>query len=159
MPNNAILLIPNAISMKYALEIGLKKRGYELTCIDYRQVVKNNKLISKLYTVIDRKNKFKRIQQQANEYFIKEYKRKKPDFVFIYNDETVLPSTIDYFKRNSKVVILLGDNPLMLNPQNNYNVSILFQVDLVVCADSSWKNKLERIGLNNIIYDYLAYSP
>ena len=159
MTKNAILLIPDIISMKYALESGLKKRGYELTSIDYRQVVKKNKLILKIYTVVHRKNKFKKQQQQVNEYFIKEYKRKNPDFVFIYNDETVLPSTIDYFKRNSKVIILLGDNPLTLNPQNIYNVSILFQADLVVCADSSWKNQLERIGLNNIIYDYLVYCP
>jgi glycosyltransferase involved in cell wall biosynthesis len=155
----AMLIIPELYSLKDTVRMGLNNSGYELKHIDYRQAVKKNKIHSKIHTVLMYgKDKFPKIQQQANDYYIKEYNINKPDLVFIYNDEAVLPSTIEYFKKKSKIIILLGDNPLTLNPPNIHNVSILFQADCVVCADSVWKGQLERIGLNNIIYDYLTYN-
>ena len=155
----ALLLIPEAYTLKETVEEGLKNFGYKLNWIDYRKAVRKGRLQTKIQTLMMYgKDKFPKVQQEANEFYIKEYNKLKPEIVFIYNDEAVVPETIDYFKKNSKVIILLGDNPLTLAPPNIHNVEILFHADCVVCADSVWKTQLERIGLTNVIYDYLAYN-
>ena len=160
MKKKALLIIPEMYSIKNVVSEGLEGLGYNVIHIDYRKKINNrNRYLRKLHTILSTaQNRFAKLQGDVNEYYKKTYNNLNPDLVIIYNDELILPNTLYYFKQKSNVIFLLGDNPLTLNPPNIYNIQILFQADIVVCADSSWKKQLERIGLNNIIYDYLAYS-
>ena len=160
MNKKALLIIPEMYSIKNVVSEGLEGLGYNSFHIDYRKKINNKNIyLRKLHTVLTSSQiRFAKLQEEVNKYYIDKYNELEPNLVIIYNDELVLPATVDFFKQKSNVIFLLGDNPLTLNPLNIYNIKILFQADIVVCADSSWKKQLERIGLNNIIYDYLAYS-
>ena len=47
-------------------------------------------------------------------------------YVFIYNEEFLLPKTIKIMKEKSKIIFFLGDNPLNYNPPNAHCLQILF---------------------------------
>ena len=156
----ALLIMPDMYTINDAVIDGLSKLQYRVKKIDYRKILRRNKLLAKAQTVLTSgKDKFLKTQKGVNKWYLKEYEKEKPDIVIIYNEELLLPSTLEVFSKRSKTIILLGDDPLNLNPPNKYNLAILFLADVVVCADSTWKRNLERIGLSNIIYDYIAYNP
>lgn len=160
MKKKALLIIPEMYSIKNVVRQGLEELGYDVRSIDYRKILRKNILIAKLHTVLMfGRDKFPGKQKKVNRYFIKEFNQYTPDIVIAYNDELLLPPTIDFFGQSAKIIFLLGDNPLTLSPPNRYNVDLLFKADIVVCADSTWKRQLERIGLDNIIYDYVSYVP
>ena len=152
--------MPDMYTIKDTVIEGLAKLQYNVKKIDYRKTLRKNRFLAKAQTVLTSgRDKFLKTQETVNKWYLAEYEKEKPDLVIIYNEELLLPSTLEVFNKRSKTIILLGDDPLNLNPPNKYNLAILFLADVVVCADSTWKRNLERIGLSNIIYDYLAYDP
>lgn len=156
----ALLIIPIRYSIRDVVYQGLDSLEYKILSIDYKPILRKNIFFAKLHTLLMiGRDKFPSTQKKVNNYYKKVYRNFSPDIIFIYNDEMILPSTIELFKETSEVVVILGDNPLTLNPPNRYNVDLLFKANLVVCGDSIWKKQLEKIGLNNIIYDYLAFDP
>ncbi len=78
-------------------------------------------------------------------------------WVFIYNNQYFFPDTIERIKRNSKIVFILGDNPLW-SKTFNFNLTILKHADLVLSPDSHWQFELNMIGINNIEVDFIGSS-
>jgi len=80
----------------------------------------------------------------------------KPEIIFIYNNEFILPETIRYFKKHSKIVFILADNPLYSNTFD-YNLQLLEYADTILVPDSFWKVQLSRMGYKNIMHGFLGY--
>jgi len=95
--------------------------------------------------------------RRINKEYLKVLNEEKPDLVFIYNNQFLLPSTVSAFKRSCKVVFILGDNPLY-TPTNPYNVEILKFADYIISPDTFWINQLETLGIKNVFFDCFSYS-
>ncbi len=119
-----------------------------------------NSFVSKYESI---PNKIKRFWkdgyiQKINSGYIKVFDDYNPDLVFIYNNQNALPKTIEHFKKSSKVVFLLGDNPLY-SPTNAYNLHILFYADYIISPDTFWMEQLEAMGIENTYFDCFSFNP
>jgi spore maturation protein CgeB len=84
----------------------------------------------------------------------------KPSCVFIYNDCKMLPSTIEYFKKNGcKIVVFLGDDPNYLWPGKKTFLLTVMAADSVISCDSGWRDGLNMVGVKNIIYSPIGSDP
>lgn len=147
-------------SIKDCIIDGLNPSEYDIKVIDFRDTLRRNKYLAKAYTLFMMgRDKQSKIQVKINKFYNDQYNDFKPDIVIVYNDEFLLPSTVEYFSIKSKIIFLLGDNPLYMAPTNIYNLSIMFFADLIVCPDSAWIKEMQKIGLKNIIFDNIAYNP
>ncbi|MCB0651098.1 MAG: glycosyltransferase family 1 protein [Saprospiraceae bacterium] len=86
---------------------------------------------------------------KINRYYRQVYDRRLPDLVFIYNNEMLLPETLEYFKRKSKIAFFLGDHPLYTS-LNRYYLSLLNYADAIFAPDTFWVSQLKKMGLKNV---------
>lgn len=87
-----------------------------------------------------------------NEKHLSEFYRINPDLVMIYNNEMLLPGTLNKFKKNSKVFLFLGDNPFYSQSTNKHNLTLISLADKVFSPDTYWIGQLEQLGFTNIYY-------
>jgi hypothetical protein len=110
-----LLLAPDLYTIDKTITIGFKENGFEVVKYDYRSEISKTKNFIDLnigkvpykYRIYWKEKYLKNI----NEKQISIYNKIIPDIVYIYNNENLLPDTVKYFKKTSKVVIFLGDNP------------------------------------------------
>lgn len=144
-------------SISETLSSGFKNLGHEVSTFDFRENLKKWEI--NLNTQIFRlpykaRKKWHNIYMgNINKMHINNYNKVDPDIVFIYNNEMLLPETIEYFSKKSKVIISLGDNPFY-TPTNDYFLDLLFHADLVLSPDSFWKQQLNQMGLKNCITEF-----
>ena len=154
----ALLILPERYNFYKSINDSLEQMGYDVKRIDYLNIIKSSKsILGKIFSRIKYgKRKFEKIQLAVNAHYCDEFNKIKPDIVVVYNEQLLVPSTLELFKKSDvKIIFILGDNPLALAPTNIYNLSILFFADLIICPDSSWKLQLEKMGIKNIIFDYM----
>jgi len=157
---NALLLIPKKYSIANMLKRGFKDNGWTAKSIDFRDIVNNRRNFfydktAGLPNKINKKWKENYIRKINKEY-ITIFKKENPDIVFIYNNQFILPETLRLMKKKSKIVFFLGDNPLFTDTFK-FNLDILKYSNYTICPDSYWKEQLSRIGIENIIIDYIGY--
>ena len=131
----ALLLIPRVYSLAEMLQDGFQGNGWEVKVIDYKNVVPHsvNRFYEKtsgLPKVLTKHWKTK-YYNLINKRYLEFFYSEKPDIVVIYNNQYVYPETISKFKKQAKVVFLLGDNPLW-SKTFDYNLTILKEADLVL---------------------------
>ena len=56
---------------------------------------------------------------KVNKIILEDFEKHKPDLVFVYNSEFLLPETCEYIKKKAKLIFFLGDSPFY-TPTNNY---------------------------------------
>ena len=156
----AMLIMPKIYSLSSMINSGLKANDIVGFLIDYRDNPKLKRTFLKKFLDFifyrnDKVKKESKKQQLCNNYILKKYYQINPEYVFIYNEEFLLPKTIKIMKEKSKIVFFLGDNPLNYNPPNAHCLQILFYADLVVFPDSYWKKQLEKIGLKNTVFEII----
>jgi len=152
----ATLLIPPQYSLANVFDQILQKADYETNIINYRSQI--FLIESKINTQIFRFPY--RFRQKWNNYFLKKinnwyiakFRETKPDLLFIYNNEMLLPETLLKLKKqNVKIVFFLGDNPLYTYT-NSYNLTILQYADLILIPDTFWQFQIKKMGINNAIH-------
>ena len=90
--------------------------------------------------------------KKINQWYIKQFRIHKPNLVFIYNNEMLLPATLKWLKeKKMKIVFFLGDNPLY-TPTSRYNLTVLEYADAVFVPDTFWQHQLLKIGIPNVFY-------
>ena len=89
--------------------------------------------------------------QKINAYYLDEYERFRPDLVFVYNSEMILPETLARFRQKSKVAFFMGDHPFY-TPTNRYYLSLLFNADALFVPDTFWMAQLAKMGADNMHY-------
>lgn len=152
-----LLLFPSVYSLANTFKEGFNKLGHETVQFDYRDKVRkldqrvNTQMFRLPFSI--RKKWNNRYMESINDIQKKNFDEQAPDLVIIYNNEMLLPETIEYFSRRASVVFFLGDNPFY-TPTNDYFLHLLFKADLVISPDSFWTEQLELMGLSNCITEY-----
>jgi spore maturation protein CgeB len=95
--------------------------------------------------------------KKTNAEYLKIFQEFKPDLVFIYNNQLVLPELLEQFKKKARIAFMLGDNPLY-TPTNIYNLHILFYADYVISPDTMWRDQLLRLGVKNVVFDCFGFN-
>ena len=152
-----LILIPTIYSLAGTLKKGFNDLGYEVVLYDYRIEISNlNKNINTQtfrfpFSVRSKWNKY--FMDKINKVHIEKYNNVEPDIVMIYNNEMLLPETVEYFSKKSKILFFLGDNPFY-TPTNDYFLDLLFRADLIVSPDSFWTEQVKLMGMKNCISEY-----
>lgn len=88
---------------------------------------------------------------KVNQSLLNEFNAVKPDAVFIYNSEYLLPETCEIMKKSAKLVFLMGDSPFY-TPVNNYYLTLLKYADLILASDSFWLEQLNTLGIHKTCF-------
>lgn len=156
-----LLLCPSFYTLDKTIKTGFERLNYQLYHHDYRKFITGwqQQVNTQIYRL---PNKYR--EKWENHYFplinkkhIEVFEQEKPDVVFIYNNEMLLPETIKYIKsKNAKIIFLLGDSPYY-TPTNKYYLHLLFFADLIVSPDSMWAEQLSLLGIKKITLDFPGF--
>lgn len=156
-----ILFVPEIYSLCEMLQDGFEANGGTVIIADYQKLINHrvNRFYEKTSGLPKRITKYwkQAYFKLINKEYIEFCNREKPDLVVIYNNQFFYSETIEKLKRDSKIVFILGDNPLW-SKTFDYNLTILKSADLVICPDSHWQFELSMVGIPNIVCDYIGYS-
>ncbi len=148
-----LLMIPQRYGLFGSLKKAFETLGAEIHAIDFYNFINplEKKINVQAFRFPDTLRRRWEIYylRKINKEYRKFYQEIKPDIVFIYNNEMLLPETVAFFKLHSKVAFFLGDHPLY-TPLNRYFLALLFQADAVFAPDSFWISQLNKMGLQNL---------
>lgn len=148
-----LLFVPKRYSLFDVFKDIFTSQGSEVYTVDYYQFVKKweTKLNAQIFRFPDKyRLKWESYYfERINAYYIEEYNKVKPDIVFVYNNEMILPETMHYFKKKSKVAFFLGDHPFY-TPTSRYDLPLLFAADAIFSPDTFWISQLAKMGLKNL---------
>lgn len=157
-----LFLSAKRYSINKSITKGLICNNIEVKIVDYEDYFPDfiNNFIRKYESLPNKvKNLWKyKYVESINRKYIEDFLSYQPDIVFIYNNQNILPATLIRFKTTSKIVFMLGDNPLY-TPTNPYNLHILFSADYIISPDSFWSYQLKKLGINNIFFDCFSFDP
>lgn len=156
-----LFLAPTRYPFIQSISSGFTANGIELKTVDYQDFFspRQNRIYNN-FTALPRK--LRNIWEdpyvkKANEEYLRLFKEFKPDLVFIYNNQLVLPQLMEAFKKKARIGFMLGDNPLY-TPTNIYNLHILFYADYIISPDSLWQEQLGKLGIQNIVFDCFGFN-
>jgi len=149
-----LLLIPSKYSLHRIFERIFSISNAEVVSLDYRETITGissqiNVQAFRLPHLI--RNKWINYYlTRINNWYIKQFSAIKPDIVFVYNNEMLLPETLGWLKeKNTKIAFFLGDNPLYTHT-SPYNLTVLEYADAVFVPDTFWQFQLQKMGLKNV---------
>lgn len=153
-----LLLVPKRYGFHHTFKELFTYMGGEIQTIDYHHLVQGwqEKINTQMYRLPDKyRLKWENYYfERINKFYREEYDRLKPDLVFIYNSELMVPETIQHFKKGgSKVAFFLGDCPYY-TPANRHFLPLLFHADAIYTYDSFWVEAMKKLGIKNIHYLY-----
>lgn len=88
---------------------------------------------------------------KINRLILDEFYHSKPDLVFVYNSEYLLPESCLEIRKKAKLIFFMGDSPFY-TPQNNYYLSCLTYADLILAPDTFWLEQLNVMGIHNTAF-------
>lgn len=156
-----LFLAPKRYPFIRSIEAGMKASGLDTLTVDYPDFFSPliNKAIRRFTSL---PNKVKSTwegpyNEKVNRQYLEIYKEYKPDLVLIYNNQLVHPEFLEFIRSKSKIAFILGDNPLYSRTSLT-NLHILFLSDYVISPDSLWQEQLVRMGVKNVVLDFLGFS-
>ncbi len=157
-----LLLWPGRYSIKTTIKKGFEANGVEVHDLEYESMFSDfvNSFVKKYESLPNKVKDIwkKRYIRHINEGYLKEYEKWSPELVMIYNNQFIHPEVLEIFKKRSKIVFYLGDNPLY-TPTSIYNIHILFLADYIITPDSFWCEQLKRMGISNVFFDCVGFDP
>ena len=76
---------------------------------------------------------------------------KKPDIIFIYNDQMLCAETLDSIDKGIKIGVFLADSPLFL--QNRTHImGLIRRADVVYAPDTYWIDQCRMVGVKRVEY-------
>jgi hypothetical protein len=88
----------------------------------------------------------KKLLKEVNDKLLSSFFSYKPDLVFVYNSEYLLPETCGKIKKSARLVFFMGDSPFF-TPINPYYLACLPYADLILSPDSFWLFQLNTLGI------------
>ncbi len=151
-----LLLVPKRYSLYESFESIFSNGDIESFFVDYQHIVGKweNRVHMQYFRFPDKwRLKWEAYYfEKINKFYREEFQRVKPDLVMVYNDELLVPETVEYFKeRGAKVAFFLGDHPFYTN-FNRYYLSLLFLADAIYVPDSFWMKQLAKMGLKKLYF-------
>ena len=145
----------------HAIRAGMEKNDIEVKSIDYQDLLnKRESFLTGKFNAMPRKVKLlweKPLTRRVNQAYIDTFRAFKPDLVFVYNSQLLVPETVNLFRESAKVAFMLGDNPLYTLSSNLYNLTILNLADYIISPDTFWKDQLNMMGIRNIHFDCFGF--
>ena len=156
-----LFLAPKRYPFIHSIESGIKANGMEVKTVDYEDFFSKsvNKFVKRFVSLPNRmKNSWEKpYKRKANEGYLQMVEDYRPDLVLIYNNQLADPDFLDQIKRKTKIAFILGDHPLYTHTSLT-NLHILFSSDYTICPDSLWQEQLARMGIRNVVLDFLGFS-
>jgi len=156
-----LLLAPLQYPFVHSMISGIKAAGLELRTEDYQDFFSPmaNRLFNQFSSLPRKMRKWWEdpYVKKTNERYQEIYREFNPDLVIIYNNQLLLPKTLEQFRKKSKIAFLLGDNPLY-TPTSIYNLHLLFAADYVVSPDSMWVEQLTKLGIHNVVFECFSFN-
>jgi hypothetical protein len=150
----ALLLFPGANSIAENIEHALMLNGINTERLNFRTIARRNEefIDTQIYRFPD---KVRRVWEayylkKINHWYRLQFEKQRPDLVFIYNNELLLPETLAWL-RQKKIIIafFLGDHPLYTFT-SRYNLAVLDYADAVFVPDTFWQQQLQKMGLPQV---------
>jgi spore maturation protein CgeB len=152
-----LLLVPKRYGFFHSFRETFAHLGAEVFPVDYYQAIKpwENSINTQIFRFPDRVRKKweSHYFEKINRHYLAEFERVKPDLVFVYNNEMLLPDTVQHFKKTAKLAFFLGDSPFY-TPTNRYYLSLLFYADAIYTTDTFWIYQLKKMGMKNLHHLY-----
>jgi hypothetical protein len=148
----AFFLCPEKYSLFNTIKLILSKFCDKVVCFNVLNNVNNfeisvNTQMYRLpYTIRNKWTLY--YQKKINEGLLNHFNLHSPDLVFVYNNEMLLPVTVEKMKKSAKIIFFLGDSPYY-TPTNDYFLALLNLANLVLVPDSFWMNQMRTIGIEN----------
>lgn len=156
-----LLLAPLQYPFIHSMISGIKAAGLELRAEDYLDFFspRANRVFNRFTSLPRRLRKWWEDPyiKKTNERYLEIHREYRPDIVFIYNNQFILPETLEQFRKSSRIAFMLGDNPLY-TPTSIYNLHILYQADYVISPDSMWRDQLSRLGIRNVVFECFSFN-
>lgn len=156
-----LLLAPTRYPFIQSIVAGIKAAGIDLRTEDYQDFFspRANSLFNNYTSLPKRLRNWweEPYVRKANQRYLEIFREFQPDLVFVYNNQLLLPSTLEQFSKKSRIAFMLGDNPLY-TPTSIYNLHILFQADYVISPDSMWRDQLSRLGVRNVVFECFGFN-
>lgn len=156
-----LLLAPLQYPFIHSIIAGIKAQGIDLRSEDFPSFhsPRANKIFNN-YTSLPRKlrNLWEEpYVRKTNERYLEIFREFRPDLVLIYNNQLILPATLEEMRKKAKIAFMLGDNPLY-TPTSIYNLHILYQADYVISPDTMWRDQLSKLGIRNVVFDCFGFN-
>jgi hypothetical protein len=149
-----LLLVPKRYSLNHTFSEFFGLLGAEIHTVELSDATK--KWESLLHSQIFRTPEKWRLKwenyyfKKVNAHYLERFRQIKPDVVFVYNSELLLPETVEEFKRRgAKISFFLGDSPFYTHI-NRYFLPLLFMSDATFVPDSFWIHQLKKTGVKNL---------
>lgn len=155
-----LFLAPKRYPFIHSIEAGIRSNGMEVRTVDYEDFFSRtvNKFVKRFVSLPNRMKTWdKPYRQKVNTGYLQIIKEYQPDLVLIYNNQLVLPDLLTEIKGKTKIAFILGDHPLYTYTSLT-NLHILFSSDYTICPDSLWQEQLIRMGIRNVVLDFLGFS-
>ena len=156
-----LFLAPKRYPFIRSIEEGMKASGLESVTVDYPDFFSPlvNKAIKRFTSLPNRvKTTWEGpYNEKVNRRYLEIYNECKPELVLIYNNQLIDPEVLQTMRSRSKIAFILGDNPLYSRTSLT-NLHILFLADYVISPDSLWQEQLIRMGIKNVVLDFLGFS-
>jgi hypothetical protein len=155
-----LLLAPLRYPFVAAIRKGLEGAGWEVHAADFPDL--NPHYANRLYDTFSslprtvRRHWEDPYVQRTNAAYLRTFMRLRPDLVFIYNDQLLLPATVELFAEKARVAFFLGDNPLY-TPTNIHNLHILYRAHYIIAPDTLWRDQLRRMGIDTVVFDHFGF--
>jgi len=82
---------------------------------------------------------------------------KKPDLIFIYNDQMLCAETLDKVNKNIKIGVFLADSPLFLQKRPHI-IGLIRRADVVFAPDTYWLEQCRMLGVKKAEYLIPGYN-
>lgn len=118
------------------------------------------------HRLLDKSGKLpKTIEQKIRDLYLKKIQlkyvevinAKKPDLIFIYNDQMLCAETLDKINKNIKVGVFLADSPLFLQKRAHI-IGLIRRADVVFAPDTYWMEQCRMLGVKKTEYLIPGYN-
>lgn len=151
----ALLMCPDKYSLFNSFSETLKTISAEVIGLDIRSKISSGQLKfdSQVFRFPNKvRGKWETyFLSKINKAILGEFSKHKPDLVFVYNSEYLLPETCKIINKSAKLVFFMGDSPFY-TPVNNHYLSLLQYADLILAPDSFWLQQLNMLGLTKTTF-------
>ena len=100
-----------------------------------------------------RKSYLKKIQEK----YIEIIRNKKPDIIFVYNDQMLCAETLDKVNKDVKIGVFLADSPLFLQKRAHI-IGLIRRADVVFAPDTYWLEQCRMLGVKRAEYLIPGYN-
>lgn len=155
-----LFLSAKRYSINNSLIRGFNDNGWSISVVDYEDFFPNavNRYMTKSAFLPNRIRSVwtEPYLSRINRRYLDIFRETDPDLVLIYNNQLINPSALKEMKGSAAVAFFLGDNPLY-SPTSIYNTELLRYADYIIAPDSFWREQLEKMGIGNIVVDFLGF--